>query len=565
MDAAGNASACSTSSITYAESTVPTAVGAPTLSGPTGPANGTTPTILGSAAPAATTVRLFLTADCSGTPLASGPVTSGSFAVQVTVAANASTVIRASVTDGGGNTSPCSAPLTYVEDSTPPVVTITSSTPPSPSKNRSPTFHGTASEPGLVRLTTYVPFCGIGTNLSLFASSFDLMGLAGLPLMGPLPANASSLVMVVETDAAGNRSCSAPFTYTHDAIAPAPPTLGSTVPASPANANAPRVVGSAEAGSVVLLYATADCSGTPLATGSAAALASPGLPIAVADNSTTTVRGTATDAAGNASPCSPPIVFVEDSTPPAAPFLTGTTPAGPANMNSPLVLGAAEAGSTILLYGGSSCSGSPIGKGVAATLTSPGIPVSVPDNVTLSIRATAVDAAGNVSACSAPRSYVEDSTPPAVSAAPDIGVESKLTPVVVTFATPSARDSLDGLVSATCSPKSGSGFPFGKTLVRCTATDRAGNSGSTTFAIVVQLPTTPGAVNDLRGTPITRVSPHQPVLVTAGGFAPGSDVVLTWVAGDGSVRELRRVRSVATVVSKHACPCPARRHSARGR
>jgi hypothetical protein len=41
----------------------------------------------------------------------------------------------------------------------------------------------------------------------------------------------------------------------------------------------------------------------------------------------------------------------------------------------------------------------------------PGITVSVPDNTTTSFRATATDAAGNHSGCSAPFTYVEDSTP----------------------------------------------------------------------------------------------------------------------------------------------------------
>jgi hypothetical protein len=55
-------------------------------------------------------------------------------------------------------------------------------------------------------------------------------------------------------------------------VAPPPsaPTLSATVPASPANANSPKIVGSAAAGSTVRIYATSDCAGAPLATGSAA-------------------------------------------------------------------------------------------------------------------------------------------------------------------------------------------------------------------------------------------------------------------------------------------------------
>ena len=57
---------------------------------------------------------------------------------------------------------------------------------------------------------------------------------------------------------------------------PPPPTFSGTVPASPANDNAPLVNGSAISGSAVRLYTTPDCSGTPAASGSAAEFPPPG-------------------------------------------------------------------------------------------------------------------------------------------------------------------------------------------------------------------------------------------------------------------------------------------------
>src|SRR6266542_2925016 len=66
------------------------------------------------------------------------------------------------------------------------------------------------------------------------------------------------------------------------------PTFTSTNPASPANDNAPKILGSAESGSTVRLYTNASCSGSPVASGSAATFASPGIVVSVADNSTTT-------------------------------------------------------------------------------------------------------------------------------------------------------------------------------------------------------------------------------------------------------------------------------------
>src|SRR5439155_25347077 len=103
--------------------------------------------------------------------------------------------------------------------------------------------------------------------------------------------------------------------------APALPTFASTSPASPANDNAPKVLGSAEAGSTVSLYTNSSCSGSPTATGTAASFASPGIAVSVADNSTTTFYATATDE-GHASACSTSsITYAEDSTPPSAPSI----------------------------------------------------------------------------------------------------------------------------------------------------------------------------------------------------------------------------------------------------
>ncbi len=182
--------------------------------------------------------------------------------------------------------------------------------------------------------------------------------------------------------------------------APNAPSLTATVPPSPANANAPRVTGTAAAGTTIALYATADCTGTALATGTAAELSGVGIAVAVADNSTTTIRATASSGA-QASACSTTsVTYVEDSTPPAPPALTSTSPVSPADNNQPRVIGSAEAGSTVSLFANAACSGTPVATGSAAALASPGLQATVADNSTTAFSATARDAAGNVSACS---------------------------------------------------------------------------------------------------------------------------------------------------------------------
>lgn len=109
---------------------------APTITGPPSPAQSRTPSIVGTAA-ADTTVSIFVTGDCSGSPLAAGPAavftTTG---LPTAVAANTKTWLYASVTDSRGLTSPCSAGFIYANDSAPPTTTITVGPAPSTTRHR---------------------------------------------------------------------------------------------------------------------------------------------------------------------------------------------------------------------------------------------------------------------------------------------------------------------------------------------------------------------------------------------------------------------------------------------
>ena len=94
--------------------------------------------------------------------------------------------------------------------------------------------------------------------------------------------------------------------------------------------------------------------------------------------------------------------------PPVPPVLSGTSPASPANENSPLVLGAAQFASTVNLYSDPGCH-TLIGSGPSDELSLPGIRVHVPDN-----RATEIYAndsvAGVDSTCTpTPLAYLEES------------------------------------------------------------------------------------------------------------------------------------------------------------
>jgi glucose/arabinose dehydrogenase len=101
---------------------------------------------------------------------------------------------------------------------------------------------------------------------------------------------------------------------------PVRPTLTSTNPPSPADDNSPRVIGTAQFGSVVHLYTDAACQ-SPTATGTSDELSSSGIKVSVPDNSSTEFY--ATDTVGTAtSPCSShPVKYQEES--PAGAFAKG--------------------------------------------------------------------------------------------------------------------------------------------------------------------------------------------------------------------------------------------------
>ena len=406
-DAAGNLSACS-SPLTYVEDSTKPAAPSVTDTDPDSPANDNNPEVKGSAE-AGSTVRLYTTGSCTGSPAATGSAASfASPGLTVTVGDNSSTAFRATATDAAGNVSDCSAALTYVEDSaSPSQPTLTDTDPDSPANDTSPEVRGTAESASTVRLYT-TSDCSGPPAAEGSAASFASPGLTVT-----VAADSSTAFRATATDAAGNTSLcsSSSIVYTEDSSAPATPSVTDTDPDSPANDNSPEVKGTAESGSTVRLYTTSDCSGPPAAEGSAASFASPGLTVTVADQSSTDFRATATDAAGHLSACSGPLTYVEDSTVPAAPTLTDTDPDSPANENSPEVKGTAEAGTTVKLYTTATCTGTPVAEGSAASFSSPGLTVTVPDDSSTTLRATATSGA-QTSACSAPLTYDEDSTAP---------------------------------------------------------------------------------------------------------------------------------------------------------
>lgn len=275
-----------------------------------------------------TRVLLFEDTSCRGPAVKVGTpaeFSSPGFAVHVT---HGSQTDFSALVETRYATSPCSAPITYVNTvEAPPAAPLLDHTDPlSPSEEGSPRIVGAAPAGTTVDIyfgrTCNGTLVGSGTAAELAEPGIAVEAIAGR----------SMDYSATATDAVGDASpCSNSISYRRlraDETAPAAPQLLATSPASPAASSIPRILGTAEAGSTVNLYAGTGCSGAAVATGSAAELGSPGIEVAVAVGTTAHLQATATDAAGNTSLCSEAIAYTNTS-PVVKKPVTEETPAGP--------------------------------------------------------------------------------------------------------------------------------------------------------------------------------------------------------------------------------------------
>jgi hypothetical protein len=189
---------------------------------------------------------------------------------------------------------------------------FTDTDPDSPANHNQPRIKGSAEAGSTVRLYTD-PACSgepVGTGT---ATEFASPGLQ----VG-VPDDATRTFYGTAAVAGEVSPCStSSIAYVEDSLAPASPSLTDSDPDSPAADTGPRIKGSAEADSTVRLYTDAACSTAVAASGTAANFASPGLQVAVAVATTTTFYATATDRAGNVSPCSSSsLTYVQAGPPP---------------------------------------------------------------------------------------------------------------------------------------------------------------------------------------------------------------------------------------------------------
>jgi Bacterial Ig-like domain len=210
-------------------------------------------------------------------------------------------------------------------------------------------------------------------------------------------------------------TCSNALVIGSDTTPPSTPHPQGTSPPSPSNNNNPKVFGSnTDCGSDVSLYAgDSSCSTVPEATQPATAFASPGIPVSVADNTSTTFYAKATSVVNVDSPCSATgFTYVEDSIPPLVSVDSGPT-GSTANKTPTFTFSATDAVGPITfrcsIDTGTPSFGACSGPGNSDTPSSP-----LGDG-SYSFRVQATDAAGNSAVATRSFAVQTPSTPPAAA------------------------------------------------------------------------------------------------------------------------------------------------------
>ena len=112
---------------------------------------------------------------------------------------------------------------------------------------------------------------------------------------------------------------------------------------------------------------------------------------------------------------------------------------------------------------------------------------------TTGVTCSAMDAAGNDAEDVGFTVTVADTTAPVFNPTTESVTAEATGPygAAVHFPTPTATDSVDDVVTVTCTPASGSVFGLGNSAVTCSASDRSGNREAVSFMVTVQDTTAP--------------------------------------------------------------------------
>lgn len=192
---------------------------------------------------------------------------------------------------------------------------------------------------------------------------------------------------------------------------------------------------------------------------------------------TTTVHCSATDAHGNTSNGSFPVVVTTEPAPPPSPGDITAEATGPDG--------------AVVTFDPGEDGGRPISCTPSAGSTFP----LGPTTVTCSSGATFTV-------------LVVDTTPPDLSVPANMTVEATSSAGAAVSFTATASDLVDGAVAVACTPPSGSTFALGTTTVWCSATDVRGNESADSFDVTV-VDTTPPAITAVHVSPASIWPPNN--------------------------------------------------------
>lgn len=349
--------------------------------------------------------------DANGNVLGTGKTGSdGNFTVSLGTPLTNGEQVTATATDAAGNTSQGTT-ITAPDLTAPDAPTIGSVTDDIDPQTGSVTNGGSTNDPrpqlsGTAEagstVTIYDGGVAIGTALVASNGTWTFTPSTDLT-------ESTHQITVRATDAAGNLGPASPvFTLTVDLTPPTAPTAivltddtgairGTITAGTPTDASKPILAGTGEPGGTITIYDNGVAVGTTTVLPNGTWSVTPDGPLADGTHTITVVE---TDAAGNQSAASEPIIFTVDTTPPLAPgYLVVSNDGG-------TITGTAEPGSTVTIREGDAILGTPVADSegnFSLTLTPPKLNGEI-------LTADATDAAGNTGPATS--AAAPDITPP---------------------------------------------------------------------------------------------------------------------------------------------------------
>ena len=425
----------------------------------------------------------------------------------VAITAEGQTTVSARTVDNAGNTSVMASAVVKIDRTAPTAPALSSSA-------------GSWTNADVtVTIARGTDSGGSGVN----RTEYSLAGattLAWTAYTGPvtITAEGQTTVSARTADNAGNFSSVSSAVVRIDRTPPAAPIVTAPLAGAVLPNNKPTVTGTAEANATVTITLDGGASLTVTADGSGRWSYTPAAALADGIHK---VKAVAKDAAGNESPSSVEISYTIDTQPPAPPVIGAPVNGAWISSPRPVIAGQAEAGATVALYLDAAPAGTMTADG-SGTWTYPW-PTDLADGAH-SLKATAADAAGNVSQASAVVSFIVDTQAPAapvILTPADGAITGSNRPVISGTAEAGAAliIDLDGTETAAGTANAGGSWSYllpdvladGGHAVKVRAKDAAGNmspaSATVRFTVDTEAPAAPVILAPADGTATKQSKP----------------------------------------------------------